>query len=591
MLIHATDGFSGRLRRITRPIRILTRRILGPSKPTSGHTELPGPSSSLTLSSTIGNRSWVYHPDSFFNSITILYGLYPFLLLWIGCFIILVRQQYYTPNTPQIISCNAAPWDDWPPDICGINGGNCKDDLESIDNQSFRCLGGCANSKLGNPRYVGAEKVDGTFLVIGGGDDEGTYRADSWLCPSALHSSLISPTLGGCINFHSLPYPNGYSNYQSSYSNNINSTSFEPFYPGAYRISSYGTSNGCLDLHYIVTGFNVFCLLLTVLLLKPPSSLLFIILLVGGYFHLVLFANPPSIPPNWETIFAGLPPILLAGYWFWKLSFKRTLAGFKDLPLELALWQGLGYWLGLESSTIFSKLPITRLGYDALDPAGVISLVCIVVVVVIVVAIQAWQMRKYGLLRYYLIRYIPLVPLLIILAFLPNYSLRLHHYLLAIIAIPVLSLPNRISLFGQAFALGLFLDGTGRWGWDGLIQLIGSLAGDANTGSFVPSFWSNLTTSTTIHFDPIESIEQIYNVTGFSVLVDDIQHSGNYANSSIDMNLLNLTQGIDHYLRIAYIANGTSLDFTDPVVWYANNSWSELWTGVSDGIGNITTDL
>ncbi|WVW80655.1 hypothetical protein I302_102641 [Kwoniella bestiolae CBS 10118] len=589
MLIKPPEGLSHRFRKITRSIRTLTRRLLGPSKPTT--LDLPGPSSSLTLSSTIGSKSYTYRPDSLFNRLTIPHALYPFLLVWIGCFIILVRQQYYTPNTPEIISCNAAPWDNWPPDICGINGGNCKNDLESIDTKSFRCLGGCANSKLGNPRYVGSEKVDGRALVIGGGNDEGTYRADSWLCPSALHSSLISPTLGGCINFHALPYPAGHSNYKSSFSNNIKSTAFQPSYPGAYRISSYGSSAGCLDLHYIVTGFNAFCLLFTTLLLKPPQSLLFIILLVGGYFHLTIFADPPSIPPNWETIFAGLPPILLAGYWFWKLSFKRTLAGFRELPLEVGIWQGAGYWLGVESSTIFGKLPITRLGYDALDPAGVISLVCIIVVAVIVVLIQAWEMRKYGLLRYYLIRYIPLIPLLIILAFIPNYSLRLHHYLFAIIAIPVLSLPNRISLFGQAFALGLFLDGTGRWGWDGLIQLTGSLVGDANTGSLIPSFWSNLTTATTIHFDPIYAIEKVYNVTGFSVLVDDIQNSGDYTTASIDMTTLNLTEGMDHYLRIAYIANGTSLDFTDPVVWYANQSWSELWSGNSDGAGNASMGL
>ncbi|OCF45580.1 hypothetical protein I317_00482 [Kwoniella heveanensis CBS 569] len=468
-----------------------------------------------------------------------------------------------------------APWDDWPPDNCGLGGGNCQADLERIDGRTFRCLGGCKDTTLGNKRWVGYEKVDGQALIIGGGDENGTYRADSWLCASAIHSNLISSTLGGCVNFHSLPYPDGASNFMSSFSAGLNSTGFAPNFPGAFRLTSHSIT-GCLDLHFIVTGFNAFCLLMTTLFLRPPSSLLFIILLVGGYFHLILFADPPDIPPDWENIIAGLPAVLLAGYWMWKLAFKRTLEGFmtSDLPFEVALWQGLGFWLGVESRTVFARLPISRLGYDALDPAGVITLVIIIMIVVTVVLVQAWSMRKYGLLRYYIIRYIGLIPLIIVLAVIPGFTLRPHHYLLALIAIPVLSLPNRISLFGQAFALGLFLDGVGRWGWDGLIQVTSSLLGDADAGTLVPEFWKNATTSSKLWWDPINSVDGVFNVTGFSVLVDDMQRFSNFTNSTLDMATLNLTQGIDHYIRLAFVANGTSLDFTDPLTCFSNGSFS-----------------
>jgi hypothetical protein len=73
--------------------------------------------------------------------------------------------------------------------------------------------------------------------------------------------------------------------------------------------------------------------------------------------------------------------------------------------------------------------------------------------------------------------YLPLVPLLIVLACIPNYTLRIHHYLYTFAAIPVLSLPNRVSLFGQAFMLGLFLDGVGRWGWASIIEQTTSVSG------------------------------------------------------------------------------------------------------------------
>jgi len=65
---------------------------------------------------------------------------------------------------------------------------------------------------------------------------------------------------------------------------------------------------------------------------------------------------------------------------------------------------------------------------------------------------------------------------MVILANIPGYTLRLHHYLYTLAALPVLSLSNRVSLFGQAFALGLFLDGVGRWGWASIIQNTGSVS-------------------------------------------------------------------------------------------------------------------
>jgi hypothetical protein len=73
-------------------------------------------------------------------------------------------------------------------------------------------------------------------------------------------------------------------------------------------------------------------------------------------------------------------------------------------------------------------------------------------------------------------RYLIAVPILLVLAFIPGYTLRFHHYMYSLIAFPVLSLPNRVSLALQAFMLGLFLDGVGRWGWAGLIEQTSSVS-------------------------------------------------------------------------------------------------------------------
>lgn len=125
-----------------------------------------------------------------------------------------------------------------------------------------------------------------------------------------------------------------------------------------------------------------------------------------GYSQIVLFSNPPHQPLDWSPILGGLLPVILSSYWIYHTSFRRTLHAFKGLPFELAWWQGVGYWLSIENSTIFAKLPISRLGYGELSVAGVITLVVIIGIVIVVVGVQAWQMRKGGLLQHYLVRYV-----------------------------------------------------------------------------------------------------------------------------------------------------------------------------------------
>jgi hypothetical protein len=230
-----------------------------------------------------------------------------------------------------------------------------------------------------------------------------TVRADSWICASAIHAGLIHPTFGGCISLTALPFTQGSSNFQSSTSNGLTSASFLPSFPGAYALSRIGR-NGCLDIHPIVSVYNAICLFLLTALMSPSPWVLMHILVFLGFTQIVFISNPRSQPPDWEYVFASFGPVIFVGYWAYKISFKRTIEGFRRLPFELAFWQGGGFWVGVESAQIFSRLPIDRLGYDALDPAGVITLVIILVIVVIVAVIQAWALRKVGLLQYYLLR-------------------------------------------------------------------------------------------------------------------------------------------------------------------------------------------
>ena len=151
------------------------RWILGPAQPIP-ESELPRPSSSSSFSITLGNRSSTLRLDPSIRSVNrslhLRKALIPFLLLWATANVLLTRQQYYLA-TPEIISCDTAVWGDWPPDTCGLNATGCASQLVS---GTYRCMGGCRDVVLGNPRWVGGQRVNSVPLVIGGGDDTHTYR-------------------------------------------------------------------------------------------------------------------------------------------------------------------------------------------------------------------------------------------------------------------------------------------------------------------------------------------------------------------------------------------------------------------------------
>lgn len=93
-----------------------------------------------------------------------------YLALWATGFILLIRAAYYQPGSPPATSCTAGPWENWPPDTCGLHMTECAAMLEE---GTFRCPGGCQGVGLGNPRWVGGEEVNKRPFIVGG---DGIYR-------------------------------------------------------------------------------------------------------------------------------------------------------------------------------------------------------------------------------------------------------------------------------------------------------------------------------------------------------------------------------------------------------------------------------
>jgi len=98
------------------------------------------------------------------------------------------------------------------------------------------------------------------------------------------------------------------------------------------------------------------------------------------------------------------------------------------------------------------------------------ALVIIIIVVFVIFVNQIRVIRKTGWLPFYIGWYVLGGLVILVLSQLPGLQLRLHHYILAMILIPLTALPTRLSAIYQGFCLGLFLNGVAAFGFASILQ-------------------------------------------------------------------------------------------------------------------------
>lgn len=154
-----------------------------------------------------------------------------------------------------------------------------------------------------------------------------------------------------------------------------------------------------------------------------------------------------------------------------KMGVRRTLTGLTAQIEKTILWVG-GCWVGALNNYTFNWIPIQRLTPHDLDqqPGAKAALSIIVIVLVVVAATQIWFFRQEGRLIKYLKLYIMFGIGLIICVILPDLSLRIHHYFLALLLLPGTSMQTRPALFYQGLLVGLFINGIARWDWDPILR-------------------------------------------------------------------------------------------------------------------------
>ena len=163
--------------------------------------------------------------------------------------------------------------------------------------------------------------------------------------------------------------------------------------------------------------------------------------------------------------------------------------------------------------------------------------------------------------------------------------------------IPACAFPTRISLILFAFLFGMYINGVARWGFDGILEDLSVIQGDATGSTLLPEFDVDRSTwlsspSRIVNWKPIpQSARNMWD--SYMLLVDDVLryhgtgtsfdlaelqdivsststfHPGLISASTIN----NTIQNSAHYLRLAFVKNGAPGDFTMSATAFFNGTW------------------
>jgi len=517
-----------------------------------------------------------------------------FYFCWILTFGLVLHRSAFAADIPGYgspvrIRCTDRFWDDG--NGCGLNGDLCRPFENST--MPFRCPANCKRVQLLNPHAVGDKNVNYRPLVIGGPTDEENtlentyYRADSFICGAAIHAGFINDASGGCGVVAQVGEK---TDYPSVNRRHIKSIGFDSYFPRSFSFLP-GTAAKCRDLRWPLLGVSLtFTILLSLFTTSP--SVFFTSIFVGVFFHVALASDPPNLTDYYSIISIALSRFLPASfcmYAVYRFAVRRQLQGLHAQVEKTILWLG-GCWIGALNNYTFDKIPIERLTpHDIKNQPGAIPALIIIVLTLFVIALgQAWSFRVEGRLPRYLALYGILVAGILALVAIPRMNVRIHHYILGLLLVPGTSMQTRPSLLFQGILIGLFINGTARWGFASILETPGALRGDAPIGTVLP-----LITAPIIHnnfnlhhlrpnitFDWQYPFPEPYD--GMSVLVNDVERYHEYADRMEESwTWTRHMEGVNEYFRFAYIRGGGRGDYTKAGVWRADGGWTDMASGPS----------
>ena len=539
------------------------------------------------------------------------------LVLWKSSF----SAQIPGHGTPIRLGCQARYWGEKA--SCGLNGDRCRPFANA--SLAFRCPADCHKAEVFNPHAVGDEEVVYKPLVVGGPTDEHTgfehelvenaiYRGDSFICTSAIHAGFIKGSEGGC---GVLSLTGEQSSFEKSKHNGIKSIGFNSYFPHSFGFLR-GSRAECKDLRWPATIVTVIFTSLLSLFVTDPG-VFFWSMFVALYFHVALASDPPSLTDYYSllsTAFGGFLPACFCSWVTYKYTVKRSLTDLTAQIEKTILWLGPA-WVGALNNYTFDKIPIQRLTpHDIKAQPGAIPALIIVVLSIFFIALgQAWAFRVEGRMPRYLAIYSMMVFSLLFLLAIPGLSLRIHHYILALLLLPGTSFQNRPSLVYQGLLVGLFVNGIARWGFASIIETPGSLLQGSAQGTLLPAISVLAIGAKNITFNlgqlPMYDKKSGQTLDGISVLVNDVERFRGYGDNEDywpdgfipggnfswtwtrhrpgkDVDDIVVNDDVDdsaaamaEYFRFGYVAGTRVGDFTKAGKWKSNGKWIPMEDGTS----------
>ncbi|RMY69616.1 hypothetical protein D0863_06350 [Hortaea werneckii] len=466
---------------------------------------------------------------------------------WLFAFSMILRASSFTASIPRYgspvrLSCSAKYWSDG--NICGINGDECRPFSNAT--MAFRCPAECSQQQVFNPHAVGDQEVVYKSLVIGGPTDQQTgyedeltnnaiYRADSFICASAVHAGFLNDAEGGC---GVLALTGEQSDFRASKRNGIKSFPFDSYFPRSFGFLA-GTRAQCKDLRWPALGISVFFSALISLFTTSPSVFFWTNWTIL-FFQTALATDPPSLTNYYSLLsvaFGRFLPACFCGWVTYKYTSRRSLEGLTAQVEKLLLWMGPA-WVGALNNQTFDKIPIQRLTPHDIQaqPGAIPALITVVLTIFFIALGQAWSFRVEGRMPRYLGIYSLFVLGLLICVALPGLSLRIHHYILALLLLPGTSFQNRPSLVYQGLLVGLFINGIARWGYASILEPPSDLLRGSQMGTLLPrvEVLSAGVGNITFNLGPLPrwdgKVRKLFD--GVSVLVNDVERFRGYGDDA-----------------------------------------------------------
>ncbi|EEH49648.1 uncharacterized protein PADG_05727 [Paracoccidioides brasiliensis Pb18] len=465
---------------------------------------------------------------------------------------------------PSPISCRHSHW--FPGNECGLNGYECRPFNASTF--AFRCPAFCTSSLVLKPYTVGNETVSYRPLVVGGpapgsssdAYENAIYRADSHVCQAAIHAGVVSDSTGGC---GVIELTGAGHSYYASKAHSIASVGFPSTFPKSFRFLRLSASQADCpgDLRWPLFAITATAIVLVSVFTTSPAVFFFTTFFML-ILHVGLVSDPPDLPrvsDLFSLLCSRLLPASFIAYVLYIYCARPLLTPLAAPPVyqfsKTILYLGPAFIGALNNYTFAQWIPIQRLTPHDIksQPGAPIALAIVVTIVILIVLGQAWHIRQGGRFFHYLKIYICIGSGLIFLLVLPQYRLRIHHYILAMLLMPGTAFPIRPSIIYQGLLLGLFVNGVARWGFASIIETpsaLGELPGVGGSNGWWGATSPNITNSSVVISLPSdgytdrgngnitfrlwepERMEKL-DVDGISVLVNDVERWRGYMDEDV----------------------------------------------------------